>query len=79
MMEEQIIRARTGNYGRINVVVPISAKESMISWMKKSGINKAQFFRTALMIGTIQLAQQLGIKGESDDHFYCNEKQDARR
>ena len=74
-MDEKIIKANTGNYGRINVVVPISAKESMVSWMKKSGINKAQFFRTALMIGTVQLAKNLGIKKESDNHFNDVNKQ----
>ena len=68
-MDEKIIKANTGNYGRINVVVPISAKESMMSWMKKSGFKKAQFFRTALMIGSVQLAQQLGIMEESDSHY----------
>ena len=68
-MPEEIIKARTGNYSRVNIVVPVTAKESMVSWMKKSGIKKAQFFRTALLIGTVQLAQQLGIKEESDNHF----------
>lgn len=68
-MDEKIIKASTGNYGRINVVVPISAKESMMVWMKKSGFKKAQFFRTALMIGTVQLAQNLGIKEASDNHY----------
>ena len=68
-MEEKIIRASTGNYGRIYIVVPISAKESMMDWMKKSGFKKAQFFRTALMIGAVQLAKNLGIKEESDNHF----------
>jgi hypothetical protein len=78
-MDEKIIKASSGNYGRIYIVVPISVKESMMAWMKKSGFKKAHFFRTALMIGTIQLAQQLGIRGESDNHFYCDAQQDARR
>ena len=78
-MDEKIIKASTGNYGRINVVVPISAKESMITWMKKSGFKKAQFFRTALLIGAVQLAQQLGIKEESDNHFSDLAQQSDRR
>ncbi len=77
-MDEKIIKANTGNYGRVNVVVPISAKESMMFWMKKSGFKKAQFFRTALLIGTVQLAEKLGIKEESGNHF-CNFDQQADR
>jgi len=76
-MDEKIIRASTGNYGRVNVVVTISAKKSMMEWMKKSGFKKAQFFRTALIIGTVQLAQTLGIKEESGNHFIDIAKQAA--
>ena len=78
-MDEKTIRAKTGNYGRVNVVVPISAKESMMSWMRKSGFKKAQFFRTALMIGTVQLAQQLGIKEQTEEHFDAFSQQHDRR
>ncbi|MHA1280380.1 MAG: hypothetical protein ACTSQ8_24685, partial [Candidatus Helarchaeota archaeon] len=68
-MTDEIIRRKTGNYGRVNIVLPLSAKQSMLSWMEKSGIKKAQFFRTALLIGSVQLAEQLGIKEKSDNHF----------
>ncbi len=68
-MNEEIIIRKTGNYGRVNIVLPISAKQSMLSWMSKSGLKKAQFFRAALLIGSIQLAENLGIKEKSDDHF----------
>jgi len=68
-MNEQIIKASTGNYGRVYVVVPISAKESMMEWMKRSGFKKSHFFRTALMIGTVQLAEKLGVKDSEVDHF----------
>ena len=68
-MSEEVIKARTGNYSRVNIVVPVNAKESMMSWMKKSGFKKSQFFRTALMIGSVQLAQQLGIKESTENHF----------
>ncbi len=68
-MTEEIIKRKTGTYGRVNIVLPISAKQSMLSWMSKSGLKKAHFFRTALMIGSVQLAEQLGIKEKSDDHF----------
>jgi hypothetical protein len=68
-MTEEIIKRKTGSYGRVNIVLPISAKQSILSWMTKSGLKKAQFFRTALLIGSVQLAEQLGIKEKSDDHF----------
>lgn len=68
-MTEEIITRKTGSYGRINIVLPITAKQSMLTWIDKSGLKKAQFFRAALMIGSVQLAEQLGIKEKTDDHF----------
>ena len=68
-MTEEIIKRKTGTYGRVNIVLPLSAKQSMLTWISRSGLKKAQFFRTALLIGSVQLAEQLGIKEKSDDHF----------
>ena len=78
-MSEEMIKAKSGNYGRVNIVVPWVVKQSMYSWVEKSGLKKSQFFRTALMIGTVQLAEQLGIKEESDNHFSDIAQQPARR
>ena len=58
-MTEEIITRKTGTYGRVNIVLPISAKQSMLSWVDKSGLKKAQFFRTALMIGSVRLLHRL--------------------
>jgi len=44
-MSEEIIKTNTGIYGRVNVMLPLPAKKSMLEWQKKSGINKTQFFR----------------------------------
>ena len=41
-MSEEIIKTRTGTYGLVYVVVPMTVKESMLSWMRKSGLNKAE-------------------------------------
>jgi len=68
-MTDEIIKRKTGTYGRVNIVLPLSAKQSILSWMEKSGIKKAQFFRTALLIGSVQLAEQLGVKEQSNNHF----------
>ena len=78
-MTDEIIKRKTGTYGRVNIVLPMKAKQSMLSWMKKSGIKKAQFFRTALLIGSVQLAEQLGIKEKSDNHFSDLAQQSDRR
>jgi hypothetical protein len=83
LMSDEIITTKSGVYGRVNVVLPMLVKEQMLSWMQKSSMKKAQFFRTALMIGTVQLAQQLGIKDKTDDHFISKDsaiaQQPARR
>ena len=52
-MSEQIINTKTGVYGRVNIALPLPAKLSMLSWQKKTGMNKAQFLRTALMMGAL--------------------------
>jgi len=82
-MTEKIITRKTGTYGRVNIVLPITAKKSMLSWVNKSGLKKAQFFRTALMIGSVQLAENLGIKENTENHFVVSDceraQQPARR
>jgi hypothetical protein len=70
-MSEKIISAQSGIYGRLQVTVPISAKSSMLSWVKKSGMKKAEFLRVALMIGAVQLANELRAKG-IDEGFFDN-------
>jgi hypothetical protein len=78
-MSDEIINAKSGKYGRVNIVVPWDVKQSMLSWLQKSGLKKSQFFRTALMIGTVQLAEQLGVKEGSSNHFSDHAQQTARR
>ena len=72
-MTEQIIKTRTGVYGRVNVTLPYPAKVSMLSWVKKAGMSKAQFFRTALMIGALQLANNLQAKDPETGYFDLEE------
>jgi len=76
-MSDQIIKTNTGSYGRVNVFLPMPIKDQMLNWMAQSGMKKAQFFRTALMIGTVQLAQQLGIKVQGVSNEQA--RQPARR
>jgi len=39
-MTDEIIKRKTGTYGRVNIVLPLSAKQSMLYWMNKSGLKK---------------------------------------
>jgi len=72
-MSEQIITTKRGIYGRVNVTLPLSAKTSMITWAKKSGMKKAQFLRTALMMGALQLANNLMAKDPKEGYFESKE------
>jgi hypothetical protein len=59
---EEVITTKKGNFGRIQVTIPMVAKETMMTWCKKSGMGKAEFFRVALMMGVIDLANQVNAK-----------------
>lgn len=72
-MNEQIIKTNTGTYGRVNITLPLPVKISMLSWQKKAAMNKAQFFRTALMIGALQLANNLQAKDPDVGYFDSEE------
>ena len=68
-MTEKIIRTQSGIYGRLQVTLPMPAKSSMLSWVKKSGMKKAEFLRVALMIGAVQLANDLHAKNLDEGYF----------
>ena len=56
---EEIIKAQSGTYGRVQVTLLLPVKEEILSWAKQLGINKAAFLRIALMIGASQLNNQM--------------------
>jgi hypothetical protein len=68
-MTDEIVTKNRGVFGRVQIAVPMPVKNSMLSWMKKSGMGKAEFFRTALMMGAIQLANQVRAKPENEGFF----------
>ena len=68
-MTDDIITTKRGVYGRVNVTLPLPAKLSMFAWIKKSGMKKAEFFRMALMIGALQLANDLKAKYPNEGYF----------
>ena len=61
-MSEQVITTKRGTFGKVQVTLPMHIKNSMMAWMKRSGLGKAEFFRVALMIGAAQLAKNIQAK-----------------
>jgi len=68
-MSEKIISTQRGLYGRLQVTLPMPAKSSMLAWAKKSGMKKAEFLRVSLMLGAIQLANDLRAKNPDEGYF----------
>jgi hypothetical protein len=68
-MTEKVITTQSGVYGRVNVTLPLPAKVSMLNWQKKTGMKKARFLRTALMIGALQLTTNLSAKNANEGYF----------
>ncbi len=56
---EEIIQAKSGKYGRVQVTLLLHVKEDMLAWTKKLGVNQAAFLRIALMIGVSQLIKMI--------------------
>ncbi len=73
-MSEEIIVTKRGTFGRVQVTLPMAVKNSMINWMKKSGMGKAEFLRVALMIGAAMLADN--VKAKKPDEGYYPSKVD---
>lgn len=77
-MENGFVTKNRVVYGRVNIAVPMFVKQSMMSWIQKSGMGKAEFFRVALMMGAIQLANQVQAKDQNEGFEgaklppYCN-------
>lgn len=61
-MTEQIIVTKRGTYGRLQVTIPTPVKDSIMKWIKHSGMGKAEFLRVSLMIGSKQLAESIQAK-----------------
>ncbi len=68
-MEEQVIATKRGVYGRVQVTIPMPVKNSMMKWIRKSGMGKAEFLRVALMRGAILLANDVMAK-RIDENYY---------
>ncbi len=56
---EEIINTKRGQYGRINVTLPLTIKLALMDFQKRSGYKKAEFMRLALVTGYITMAHNL--------------------
>ena len=66
-MENEIITKR-GRFGRIQVTIPMDTKYKMMEWHQKSGLGRAEFFRVSLMMGVIQLSDQIRAKKSQEGY-----------
>ena len=62
-MLEKVITTKRGVFGRVQIILPLPVKNSLLEFQKKSGLTKAEFLRMALVTGYMALSK--GI--ESND------------
>ena len=62
MEEEKVITTKRGKFGFVRVAIPITVKDTILNWCRQSGMRKAEYFRVSLMMGVIQLADQVNAK-----------------
>ncbi len=65
---EQTISTKRGTFGFVRVTIPMTVKDTMMNWCKRSGMGKAEFFRIGLMIGIKQLAESVNAKNSSESY-----------
>jgi hypothetical protein len=58
-MEEKIINTRRGLYGQVHVTLPMPVKLTLMELVQKSGMKRAEFLRTALIMGTAKLSEDV--------------------
>jgi len=64
---EKIVTTKRGSFGFVRVAIPKTVKELMLKWCNKSGLGKAEFFRVSLIMGAVQLAEQVKAKSHDED------------
>ena len=65
-MSEEIIKTKRGIYGRVNITLPLSKKNAMLTWAKASGMKKAEFLRLALTTGFLVLSKGIPVEVVGD-------------
>ena len=56
-MLEKVITTKRGVYGRVQIILPLPEKASLMDFQKKSGLKKAEFLRLALTTGLMELSK----------------------
>ncbi len=74
-MSEEVIITKRGTYGRVQVTLPMQVKTTMLKWMRKSGMGKAEFLRVALMIGAAKVAENVMAKKPEEGYYISEEEQ----
>ena len=69
-MEEEIrvIAPKRSYYGRLQVTLPKHIKTTILGWSIRSGMKRAEFLRTSLMIGAAELAERIKAKGPDEGY-----------
>jgi hypothetical protein len=68
-MSEEIITTKRGSFGRVQVTLPMPVKNTMMKWIRNSGLGKAEFLRMALMIGAAETANNLLAKRPEEGYY----------
>ena len=56
-MDEQIIKTKNGRFGKFQVTLPLSVKNSIQARIDQSGLRRSEYLRMSLILGSSQLAQ----------------------
>ena len=75
MEVESEMKVRKVSWGRLTCSIPMFAKYKIMEWQRKSGMRKAEFMRGAILIGSVQLANQTGAKNPEEGFMKGGEKQ----
>ena len=68
-MSDEVIITKRGTYGRVQITLPMTVKTTMLKWMKKSGMGKAEFLRVSLMIGAAKVAENMMAKQPNEGYY----------
>jgi len=58
-MSEQVITTKNGRFGKFQVTLPLTVKQSIQAQIDQSGLRRSEYLRMSLILGSSQLAQGL--------------------
>lgn len=66
-MLEKVITTKRGAYGRVQIVLPLSIKASILEQAKMAGMSKAELLRKALLLGASQVLPEQQLRAHCPD------------